>query len=208
MRDITESANVRLAAVNYHFGAKEKLLEKVLERRGNALNSARRLLLAQGDVLDGAPPSRPEQIRLIIHAYFDPLRVHYESGDRGWRNYGRLISQLAAHRLWIKPYIAPLFNDLGNETIARIMKIAPDIDRDTVLHCFQFMIGTMLYTFSDSPQVDPRADDNVASTPEISMLSRSAEEFCLAGMCRILDIDEPLNVQESCRRQTLARNYL
>ena len=44
-RDITGEASVNLAAVNYHFGSKEALLESVLERRFRPINENRIALL-------------------------------------------------------------------------------------------------------------------------------------------------------------------
>ena len=38
LRQLTAAAKVNLAAVNYHFGSKEKLVEEVFRRRLDALN--------------------------------------------------------------------------------------------------------------------------------------------------------------------------
>jgi AcrR family transcriptional regulator len=38
LRQLTTAAGVNLAAVNYHFGSKEKLVEEVFRRRLDALN--------------------------------------------------------------------------------------------------------------------------------------------------------------------------
>src|SRR3982750_3116377 len=41
LRQVTASANVNLAAVNYHFGSKENLINEVFRRRLDALNGHR-----------------------------------------------------------------------------------------------------------------------------------------------------------------------
>ncbi|MBZ0134661.1 MAG: TetR family transcriptional regulator, partial [Rhodanobacter sp.] len=41
LRQLTAAAGVNLAAVNYHFGSKEKLVEEVFRRRLDALNANR-----------------------------------------------------------------------------------------------------------------------------------------------------------------------
>ena len=46
MRQITTSASVNLAAVNYHFGSKDALIEAVLARQLDPLNDARNALLS------------------------------------------------------------------------------------------------------------------------------------------------------------------
>ncbi|MFD0389603.1 TetR/AcrR family transcriptional regulator [Tistrella bauzanensis] len=47
LRTITAEANVNLAAVNYHFGSKDALLQAVFHRRARDLNRERVSLLAE-----------------------------------------------------------------------------------------------------------------------------------------------------------------
>ena len=46
LREITAEAGVNLAAVNYHFGSKEKLLEALFLRRARPITEERLRLLA------------------------------------------------------------------------------------------------------------------------------------------------------------------
>jgi AcrR family transcriptional regulator len=41
MRAITQAADVNLAAVNYHFGSKDKLIEEVIVRKLRLINAER-----------------------------------------------------------------------------------------------------------------------------------------------------------------------
>src|SRR5665213_146174 len=52
LRQLTTAAGVNLAAVNYHFGSKDKLVEEVFRRRLDALNASR---LAALDKVAGHP---------------------------------------------------------------------------------------------------------------------------------------------------------
>ncbi|EQD66424.1 Transcriptional regulator, TetR-like, DNA-binding, bacterial/archaeal domain protein, partial [mine drainage metagenome] len=47
LRQVTTAANVNLAAVNYHFGSKDNLIEAVFRRRLDALNARRHAALAK-----------------------------------------------------------------------------------------------------------------------------------------------------------------
>ena len=51
MRHLTGKAGVNLAAVNYHFGSKDALIEAVFRRRLDPMNAAR---IAALDALEGA----------------------------------------------------------------------------------------------------------------------------------------------------------
>ena len=52
LRDITQEAEVNLAAVNYHFGSKEALLTALLERRLDPVNRKRLELLDAAEAED------------------------------------------------------------------------------------------------------------------------------------------------------------
>src|SRR6185437_630203 len=57
LRELTSAAGVNLAAVSYHFGCKEKLIEKVLRRRLDQLNTQR---MAALDHVEGRPDTTLE----------------------------------------------------------------------------------------------------------------------------------------------------
>ena len=58
LREITATARVNLAAVNYHFGSKEALIDAVLTRRLQPLNQLR---LDELNALQAASRSRSEE---------------------------------------------------------------------------------------------------------------------------------------------------
>ncbi|HVZ13903.1 MAG TPA: helix-turn-helix domain-containing protein, partial [Bauldia sp.] len=47
LRQLTAAAGVNLAAVNYHFGSKDRLVEEVFRRRLDSLNAHRLAALAK-----------------------------------------------------------------------------------------------------------------------------------------------------------------
>src|SRR5688572_8394531 len=60
MRQLTTKAGVNLAAVNYHFGSKDALIEAVFRRRLDPMNAARSAALEALEV--ASRPLSPEQI--------------------------------------------------------------------------------------------------------------------------------------------------
>lgn len=69
LREITTAADVNLAAVNYHFGSKEALLEAVIVRRLTPLNEIRRGLLEallQKAEVAGERPACREVLRTFV----------------------------------------------------------------------------------------------------------------------------------------------
>ncbi len=79
IRDIAEKASVNLAMVNYYFGSKEKLFEKIVEYK----SSVTRGLL--DEILKNEQLSSIEKIYAIIDSYVEKLFTH--------RSFHRLIYQ-------------------------------------------------------------------------------------------------------------------
>src|SRR3954471_14093749 len=67
MRLLTAKAGVNLAAVNYHFGSKDALVEAVFRRRLHPINVARVAELDKLEATDGAPSPGA-----IIRAFITP----------------------------------------------------------------------------------------------------------------------------------------
>src|SRR5678816_574617 len=64
MRQLTAKADVNLAAVNYHFGSKDALIEAVFRRRLDPMNAAR---IAALDAIEAS--GRPLPPEAIIRAF-------------------------------------------------------------------------------------------------------------------------------------------
>ena len=79
IRDIAEKAAVNVAMVNYYFGTKEKLFEKIVEYK----SSATRGLL--DEILKNKDLTHIEKIEAIIDSYIEKLFTH--------RMFHRLIQQ-------------------------------------------------------------------------------------------------------------------
>ncbi len=100
LRRIIAAANVNLAAIHYHFGSKEALFTKVMERRLQPLNAER---LRRLDALEEKAGDRPVRLELIIEAYLAPLIGLARDEEHGadWcRLVGRLRAEPGPH--WTK----------------------------------------------------------------------------------------------------------
>src|SRR5512138_2861404 len=69
MRLLTAKAGVNLAAVNYHFGSKDALIEAVFRRRLDPMNVSR---TAELDGVEAQSGSRPPTPEAIIRAFLAP----------------------------------------------------------------------------------------------------------------------------------------
>lgn len=182
IREITDAADTRLAAVNYHFGSKEQLFGQVITRRAEWLNSERLRRLPTNPEAH----ERDEAIRDLVRAFYTPMLERFQSGDAGWRNYCRLISQVAMVHLWMDDYIVPIFNEVAMAYAETLRRISPTTEERKVLSAVQFLISSVLYTFADNKRIDSMSDDRVHSD-DMPSLAQDVEDFCTAGIRRLLN---------------------
>ncbi len=94
VRDITEKAKVNVAAVNYHFGSKDNLVHRVLERRAAALEHERTIALNLVEARCAREGREPTALE-IVDAMIGPIVNLALSEDRDWKHFIRFISRLA-----------------------------------------------------------------------------------------------------------------
>jgi AcrR family transcriptional regulator len=90
LRQIIFEAGVNLAAVHYHFGSKQELLDHVILRKVTAVNQKREDLLRGYEQEAG---SAPVPVEKILAAFFEPM---IEAGSRNpqfIRLMGRMIGE-------------------------------------------------------------------------------------------------------------------
>ena len=77
LRDITGAAAANVAAVNYHFGSKERLIDAVIERHVVPINGERLELL---DGLAAKYLEEPLPVEEILRAFLSPVLRQITSG--------------------------------------------------------------------------------------------------------------------------------
>jgi AcrR family transcriptional regulator len=92
VRNITDKAEVNVAAVNYHFDTKENLIRKVIERRAFKLDDGRSAALDDVEARAAAENRKPTVLE-IIDAMITPV-VRLASGGTQWQHFIRLISRI------------------------------------------------------------------------------------------------------------------
>jgi AcrR family transcriptional regulator len=68
-RTIAVAAAVNLAAVNYHFGSKDRFIRAVIKRRVDSINARRLAVLVRAERQEGNAPVPTDK---ILEAFFGP----------------------------------------------------------------------------------------------------------------------------------------
>jgi len=142
LRSITATAKVNLAAVNYHFGSKEALLEAVIERRLGPLNEIRlgqlEALLSQAEELAEIPACRD-----ILRTFIEPT-LHLRQQGSETEDFIALIGRILAEPRGIAMSI--FMHHMGPlmERLFQALSLSlPELSRETLFWRLHFAIGSL-----------------------------------------------------------------
>lgn len=143
IRDIANEAQVPLALVGYHYGAKHELYQAIFE-------SWRPMIGSRLERLRAALESTPEAQRLdaIIDAFVTPVIALHQHEE------GRHYAAMAARELSAPAPEADLaqrefFDPMAHAFIDALCTVAPKATRGQVAWCYQFMLGALLHHLTD-----------------------------------------------------------
>lgn len=146
MRQITGGANVNLAAVNYHFGSKESLMQEVFRRRLDSLNEERMRLL---DELEAAAGDQPVKPSAIVEAFFGALLRIGGDESRGGLTFLRLLGRtLTEPSLFIRTFLAHEYKAVMDRYKNALFRALPDVPKAEIVWRFHFMLGATSYAIA------------------------------------------------------------
>ena len=146
---LTAAAGVSLSAIHYHFGSKEAVLSEIFARRA-ALLTKRRLELLEAALRYGG---RPASLESILDAF---LRPAFEV-TRGDRNdlFNRLRARVSLeHSAKTRAIVSRAFDENDLRFIDELGAALPDLAHEDLHWRFHFLVGAMIYTMSNSGQLD------------------------------------------------------
>lgn len=182
-RQITKDAGVNVAAVNYHFGSKELLLEAVIKRRIDPINATRMSLL-QTELEAAENEARPPSVEALIRALVLPLLSHFgrdEAGSRFHLLSGRIVTDPDENlrNLFLKHMGPILIAFLEAFRLAQ-----PQISKDDTVNRIQFCIGAMIHAIHHLHGSHPAAEV-LKDSPEafqVETVSERLIRFLVRGM--------------------------
>jgi AcrR family transcriptional regulator len=150
IRDLTVAAGVNQAAINYHFGSKDGLIQTIFEELATPLIEER---LRGLDALEQKAKGRPLVTEQIIRIMIEPVVRRAKEGKNGQRDLAKLL--LVASTLGSKPiehHIETMHDELALRFVDALTKAAPHLSRVEVMWRYKFCLGALLYTLSDHMQ--------------------------------------------------------
>ena len=144
VRMITSRAKVNLAAMHYHFGSKDQLIQELFALRLSPLNRQRLALLDRCQAVGGAGEPSLEQ---ILEAFVRPPVQLIRDPERGGMRFMQLLSRAfnspdGAIREMIYGQFAEVIERFSGALGPRL----PHLSREEAFWRFHFMVGAMSHT--------------------------------------------------------------
>jgi len=180
MRLLTTKAGVNLAAVNYHFGSKDALIEAVFRRRLDAINAER---IAALDRLEADAQGRPLDPEAIVRAFIGASLRMVEDQKAGGRNFARLLGR--AYTEPSKPIrliIGQMYALPMERYKAAFERALPQLPRDELIWRLHFMFGTFAYTLAATDTVQLIAGCKPEDRHDARVLEDRLAAFLAAGL--------------------------
>lgn len=178
LRQIIQAAGVNVAAVHYHFGSKEELLQAVLARRIGPVNQERLALL---DACERRAGRRPPRVDRVLEAFVGPAVRLARSGAWGphfVRVVGRVLLETDP---LVQRMVEGLFGEVAGRFIRAFRRALPALPEEELFWRIHFMIGAMAHTLCDTQQLQfisgGRCDPH-----DVDGLCRRLVAFLAAGL--------------------------
>jgi len=177
MRLLTSKAGVNLAAVNYHFGSKDALIEAVFRRRLDPMNVAR---IAALETLEASgTPDADAIIRAFVGASLRML----EDAKGGGRNFIRLLGRTYTEPAkGIRHLIGQMYAPTMQRYKAALERALPQMPREELVWRMHFMFGTLAYTLAATDTVQLIAGSKPEDRYDARLLEDRLTAFLASGL--------------------------
>ncbi|MBN1569075.1 MAG: TetR family transcriptional regulator [Acidobacteria bacterium] len=146
LRQIISEAKVNLAAIHYHFGSKQELLDQVIIRKAGPMNE-RRLKLLDRFEAESAPESAALE-KIVVAFVLPAILVEKSPG------FVKLMGRVHAEGLM--PEIARRnFQPMIARFLSALHRALPDSSQKELIWKAHFALGAMSIALTASPDVDP-----------------------------------------------------
>ena len=174
MRLLTAKAGVNLAAVNYHFGSKDALIEALFRRRLDPMNTER---IAALEAL------KDPSAEAIIRAFVGPSLRLIEDAKGGGRNFIRLLGRTYTEPAkQVRALIGQMYAPTMERYKAALERALPQMPRDELVWRMHFMFGTLAYTLAATDTVQLIAGCKPEDRHDAQLLEERLTAFLAAGL--------------------------
>lgn len=180
LRMITSQAKVNLAAVNYHFGSKNALIQAVFSRFLDPLTR----LMDEGFKSNGwgdadAQPGLEDIVKLYVTSLLSVPTRHKNGVTIFMRLMGLAYTQSQGH---LRKYLEQEYSQTFGLFKALVKKSTPELSSNERFWRIQFTIGALAFTMSSIQPLTEILENSAEAQADPAKVVEMLVPFLLAGM--------------------------
>lgn len=178
LRAITTRAGVNLAAVNYHFGSKEGLIQQIFARRLVPLNRER---LERLTALEAG--GKATEIEAILEAFIGPTFKSEADADPGEMRFLRLLGRThAGASASLREFVHTLYAEVLDRFVPALSRALPQVSKEELDWRLHFLLGAMSYTLAVTDTMKIIADRDLPDVDNKEVILRRLIGFLAGGL--------------------------
>jgi AcrR family transcriptional regulator len=173
LRQVTSQADVNIAAVNYHFGSKENLVNEVFRRRMDEMSAQR---LAR---LETAVKSDPPNLETVLAAFVEPALAMAQDRHGGGAFIRVIARAYAEKNEGLRRFLSEQYGHVLREFAKAISECMPGLSKEELYWRLDFLAGALTYAMADFGMIK-----RPSGMSEVDHRNRAAQElirFAAAG---------------------------
>ncbi|WP_407354605.1 TetR/AcrR family transcriptional regulator [Luteimonas sp. R10] len=143
LRQVTTRADVNIAAVNYHFGSKENLVNEVFRRRMDDMSTQRLSMLRK------AQDERPDELEPVLAAFVEPALALARDRNGGGA-FIRVIARAYAEKNdGLRAFLSERYGHVQRDFARALAACLPDLSKEELYWRLDFLAGALTYAMAD-----------------------------------------------------------
>ncbi|HWS77703.1 MAG TPA: TetR/AcrR family transcriptional regulator [Thermomonas sp.] len=173
LRQVTSRADVNIAAVNYHFGSKDNLVNEVFRRRMDEMSAERLKALRQ------AVEARPGELEPILAAFVEPALAMAQDRHGGGAFIRVIARAYAESNDSLRKFLSDQYGHVPREFAKALAGCVPGLGKEDLYWRLDFLSGALTYAMADFGLI--KRPSGVSETTHRQRAARALIRFAAAG---------------------------
>jgi len=173
LRQVTSRADVNIAAVNYHFGSKDNLINEVFRRRMDEMSAQRIAALQQ------AIDTVPGKLEPILAAFVEPALAMAQDRHGGGAFIRVIARAYAESNAGLRKFLSDQYGHVPRAFAKAIHACVPVLSKEELYRRLDFLSGALTYAMADFGLIKRPA--GVSDATHRQRAAKALIRFAVAG---------------------------
>lgn len=173
LRQVTSRADVNIAAVNYHFGSKDNLINEVFRRRMDEMSTQRIAALQQ------AIDTTPGKLEPILAAFVEPALALAQDRHGGGAFIRVIARAYAESNAGLRKFLSDQYGHVPRAFAKAIHTCVPELSKEELYRRLDFLSGALTYAMADFGLIKRPA--GVSDATHRQRAAKALIRFAVAG---------------------------